>query len=198
MDRGSGVRMRSQAERALLTLFAVCCVAVQLSGCAAHDTSGYAPANGGSTAAVGADNLPLVGVRVGDGVPGIRCAENAVDLAPLLAATLEPDIAAWQRSSDSATAAPYTIADWEALVRGGADRFGGERLVLIYNNSWYYFKHVQVSAVATPRGATPETTVPFVTSWVTATQWWFEEAVSAWNMTFPGAPQSRCMLHEQS
>ena len=189
--------MRSRAEQALLTLFALCCVAAQLRGCAAHDISGYAPANEGSAAAVGADSLPLLGVRVGDGVPGVQCAESAAELAPLLAATLEPDIATWQRSSDGAPAAAYTIADFEALVRGGADRYDGERLVLIYNNSWYYFKHARASAVATPRGATPETQVPHVTTWVTATQWWFEEAVSVWNMTFPGASHTRCTLHKR-
>ncbi len=145
-----------------------------LSGAYA-DTSGYAPAGNGAGNATS--------VRVGDGVPGVKCAEGAADLAPLLAVTLEPDIATWQRSGSAA----YTMADWQALVRSGADRFNGERLVLIHNNSWYYFEHALASAVVTPRGATPETTVEHVSSWVTATQWWFEHAVSSWNMTFPGA-----------
>lgn len=160
----------------LLALLALCRVA-------ACDTSGYA--SGGDDA----DRGPPV--RVGDGVAGIQCAQSAAELAPLLAVTLEPDVAAWRRSGGGAAAAPYTLADWEELVRGGADQYDGERLVLIYNNSWYYYMHARASAVATPRGATPEAVVLFVTSWVTATQWWFEEAVTAWNMTFPGA---RCCL----
>jgi hypothetical protein len=158
----------------LLALLALHCVA-------AFETSGYAPGDG----APAGGGRPFV--RVGDGVPGVRCAESAAELAPLLAVTLAPDIATWQRSGAGASAAPYTLADWAELVRAGADRYDGERLVLIHNNSWYYYAHARASAVSTPRGLTPEASVPFVSLWVSATQWWFEEAVSAWNMTFPGA-----------
>lgn len=166
--------LRSWIPR-LLMLLALCCAAAQ-------ETSGYGPRND----AVDASGRPAV--RVGAGVPGVHCAETAEELAPLMAVTLEADLAKWRRN--------YTMTDFERLVTesGLRDWRQGERLVLIHNNSWYYYAHKQEAAVALPRGPTPEDRVhvtQFVHPWITATQWWFEEAVSAWNMTFPGAQRSR-------
>lgn len=165
-------RCRTWRLARMLALLALRCVKT-------HDTSGYA---------TGPDTVSgRPAVRVGDGVPGVHCAQSAAELAPLFAVTLEPDVALWRNRS---AASPYTVADWHKLVNSGADNHDGERLVLIHNNSWYYFLHGRASAVASPRGPTPESNVPFVSSWVTATQWWFEEAVTAWNMTFPD-----CVFH---
>jgi hypothetical protein len=181
-----------RAARALRTLLAL--AALRCS--AALDTSGYAPPGGDD------DNVAGGRVRVGAGVPGVTCAASASDLAPLLSVTLEPDVAAWRPGGAAAGAAgtggegaPFRIDAFERLVREGANRFEGERLVLIHNNSRYYFAHARASAVAARRGSTPEASVPFVSPWVSATQWWFEEAVAVWNMTFPGArlPAACCV-----
>jgi hypothetical protein len=180
--------MCTRALRALLALAALRCSA-------AHGTSGYAPPGDDAAAAAGG----AAPVRVGAGVPGVACAASAADLAPLLRDTLEPDVAAWRPggaaavaaaavyAGANATVAPFRMDAFERLVRDGASRYDGERLVLIHNNSWYHFAHARAAAVVTRRGAMPEDSVTFVSPWVSATQWWFEEAVAVWNMSFPGA-----------
>ena len=60
--------------------------------------------------------------------------------------------------------------------------YGGERIILIKNNTWIYplYKIKRFDPV-TPDDYPPEG----VTAWVTATHWWFNHARDEWGFNFP-------------
>jgi hypothetical protein len=131
-------------------------------------------------------------VSVSNALPdGTRCAETVEEMAPLFAQMLTPDVADWTHPPGEAAGAPpkrYNISDFQEFVAHGGANPG--QLVLIHNNSWYYFAHARAAqgGVVARRAATPEEREEGDNHpWVTAMHWWFEEAVTAWGWTCPGA-----------
>jgi hypothetical protein len=168
-------RVRAAAALALAVVL-LHCVAAQL------ETAGYA--------APDAEGGAGPHVQVSDVLPdGTRCAEREEELAPLFAQTLAPDLAAWTHPPGAAADAPpvrYNVSAFQDFVaHGGANRM---QLIMVHQNKWYYYAHENADFVVVPRAATPEDHMGgSVHPWVGAMHWWFEEAVTAWGWSFPGA-----------
>jgi hypothetical protein len=171
-------RVRAAVGRALLA--AALCASL-LRPAAASDMAGYAPPE--AEAAGGNASAPRV--RVGSVADS--CTGEEADLAPLLALTLDRDIAAWRARAGAAGA--FAPAQFEALARGAWDPGHSYRLVMIHNNSWLFFAHCNASCIDPPRAAGPEAQAAADCSagWGDSARWWFQTAVQDWGWSFPGA-----------
>lgn len=150
----------------------------------AHDTGGYAhddPPLGNGTN--GTSSAPRVVSRSAD----TACATTDTELLPLYERTLFRDLDAWRLG------APYTRDHFKALIQAGADRYGGERIVLIRNGTWFYPLHTDPASILfdpiAPDGS-GAFTANGVTTWVSATHWYFNHFARAWGIEFPD-----CVFH---
>lgn len=96
-------------------------------------------------------------------------------MEPVYKETLYRDMRHWIKTK-------FDLEDFKQLVSRGASRYGGERIILIKNNTWIYplYKIKRFDPV-TPDDYPPEG----VTAWVTATHWWFNHARDEWGFNFP-------------
>lgn len=153
-----------------LLLLAVISHSLSLRPSIAHDTTGYAR-DAAVAEASGVTASPA----------DVRCVTTDAALLPLYQKSLFRDLDAWRLG------APYPMSKFEKLVTNGANHFGGERIVMIKNGHWTYPFHERNDSVyffpGDPDGPAPNGRG--VTSWITASQYYFNTFAKQWGIDFP-------------